>query len=440
MSSMPAPVIAIFDIGKTNKKLFLFDEDYRIRFEKSIQLTEIIDEDGFPCEDINALIEWVLKSFNEVLSLPDFEIKALNVSAHGASFVHIDEAGKPVTPLYNYLKPYPEELKQKFYSQYGAESEFALTTASPVLGNLNSGMQLYWLKYHKPNAFKKIKYSLHLPEYISYLFTKNQVSGITSIGCHTNLWDFVKNNYHTWVDKEDLSNKLAPIQSSSQASILKIGNKTLAVGIGLHDSSAALIPYLDSFTESFILLSTGTWCISLNPFNTDPLTAKELEQDCLCYLTYKGSPVKASRLFAGQWHEDESLKISEHFKVKQDAFKEVTYNPALVEKFYPAPYQTGYYSIYTSYEQAYTHFMIHLVNSQAASTQLVLNKSTKRIFVDGGFSRNQLYMNLLSQAFPNLKVFAASVAQATAVGAAMAIHKDWSTKPMPANLVQLIET
>ena len=40
---------------------------------------------------------------------------------------------------------------------------------------------------------------------------------------------------------------------------------TIAVGAGLHDSSAALIPYLSAFREPFILLSPGTWCISLNP-------------------------------------------------------------------------------------------------------------------------------------------------------------------------------
>lgn len=436
---MSVPVIAIFDIGKTNKKLFLFDEGYQIRFEKSIQLSEIKDEDGFPCEDLQSLITWIKESMHEALALADFRIKGLNISAHGASFVHIDEAGKPVTPLYNYLKPYPEELKQKFYLQYGGESEFAMTTASPVLGNLNSGMQLYWLKHRKPDAFKKIKHSLHLPEYISYLFTKNRVSGITSIGCHTNLWDFVKNDYHTWVDKEEISNKLAPIQSSSLTTHVNIGTQKVAVGIGLHDSSAALIPYLDSFTEPFILLSTGTWCISLNPFNSDPLTAKELEQDCLCYLTYKGSPVKASRLFAGQWHEDATLKIAEHFKVSQDTFKKIEYNRELIIKFVSVPYHHGMYNSYSTYEDAYTHFMVDLVNRQIASTKLVLNSSTKRIFVDGGFSRNQLYMNLLARAFPNIKVFTASVAQATAVGAAMAIHKDWNSKPIPADLVQLIE-
>ncbi len=60
---MQTPTIAIFDIGKTNKKVFLFDEDYKIRFEKSTELPEIQDEDGFPCEDIHALTQWVKDSF-----------------------------------------------------------------------------------------------------------------------------------------------------------------------------------------------------------------------------------------------------------------------------------------------------------------------------------------------------------------------------------------
>ncbi|MEY4930575.1 MAG: hypothetical protein RI909_1299, partial [Bacteroidota bacterium] len=59
---MPVPVIAIFDIGKTNKKVFLFDEDYKIRFEKSIELVEIKDEDNFPCEDLAELTQWVTDS------------------------------------------------------------------------------------------------------------------------------------------------------------------------------------------------------------------------------------------------------------------------------------------------------------------------------------------------------------------------------------------
>jgi glycerol kinase len=39
-------VIAILDVGKTNKKLFLFDEWYNIVWEQNSVLSETKDEDG----------------------------------------------------------------------------------------------------------------------------------------------------------------------------------------------------------------------------------------------------------------------------------------------------------------------------------------------------------------------------------------------------------
>ncbi len=45
-------VIAIFDVGKTNKKLLLFDERYQLVYEEGKQLDEITDEEGFACEDV----------------------------------------------------------------------------------------------------------------------------------------------------------------------------------------------------------------------------------------------------------------------------------------------------------------------------------------------------------------------------------------------------
>ncbi len=435
---MKIQTIAIFDIGKTNKKVFLFDEDYQIRFEKSMQLPEIQDEDGFPCEDIHELTKWVKGTLQELLSLKEFDIKALNVSAHGASFVHLDENGNPVAPLYNYLKPYPEELKKKFYDTYGGENEFSRITASPVLGHLNSGMQLYWLKHERPEIFKHIKYSLHLPEYISYLFTGKPVSGITSIGCHTNLWDFTKNKYHEWVQKENILEKLAPIISSTEVTTIDHHQNKINIGIGLHDSSAALIPYLSCFSEPFILLSTGTWCISLNPFNHTPLTEEELKKDCLCYLTFEGNPVKASRLFAGHDHELETRHIAEHFQLSEDFYKGVSYQPELVMKLSAMEYNTNHLSMYSSSDEAYTHFMMQLVKQQVTSTQLVLkNTNVTRIFVDGGFSNNAIFMNLLSVAFPSIEVYAASVAQASSTGAAMAIHKHWNSHSHKADMIDL---
>jgi len=262
------PVIAIIDVGKTNKKIFLFDKNYRIVYEQSARFIETVDEDGFPCENVESLRQSVFDSLREVFKNGEFEIKAINFSTYGASFVCIDEYGNPVTSLYNYLKPYPESLQHQLHEKYGGEKMFALKTASPVLGSQNSGLQLYRLKIEKPEVFKRIKYALHLPQYLSYLITKNICSDITSIGCHTALWDFQKNDYHQWVYEEGIQNKLAPLVPAERVTEIVFDDKWKCVaGIGLHDSSAALIPYQMSFREPFVLISTGTWVISMNPFN-----------------------------------------------------------------------------------------------------------------------------------------------------------------------------
>jgi len=324
------PVIAIFDVGKTNKKLFLFDENYKIVFERSARFNEIVDEDDFPCENVESLTSSVFDSLQEVFNDKAFEVRAINFSAYGASFVHVGENGKPVAPLYNYLKPYPEDLKKQFYDTYGGEKEFSYLTASPVLGHLNSGMQLYWLKHRKPEVFRKIKYSLHLPQYLSYLILRDFYSDITSIACHTNLWNFKLNDYHEWVYKEGIIKKLAPIVPSDQVLNASFDGTKFYAGVGLHDSSAALIPYLVNFHEPFVLISTGTWCISLNPFNNHPLTSEELECDCLSYMTYQGKPVKASRLFAGNEHEQQVKRIAHFFNQNHSFYKTIKYDPEIM--------------------------------------------------------------------------------------------------------------
>ncbi len=439
------PVIAVFDVGKTNKKLFLFDENYQIVYEKSARFTETVDEDGDPCENLESLRLSVFDSLSEVLRKEEFEIKALNFSTYGASFVYLGEDGLPVAPLYNYLKPYPQHLLAQFYNTYGGEEEFAKNTASPVLGSLNSGMQIYRIKYEKPELFKKIKYALHLPQYLSYLVTGKVYTDITSIGCHTNLWDFRKKDYHEWVYKEGIAEKLAPILPGDEVLETGFMGYTFKVGAGLHDSSAALIPYLENFQEPFILLSTGTWCISLNPFNHSPLTAEELKQDSLCYMNYKRTPVKASRLFAGYEHEQETKRIADHFGISSSSFKTVKYNAqvvlALKDKL-PQNVEIKFadrdLSSFANPIEAYHQLIMDIVKQQEKSTRLVMeNSSVKRIFVDGGFGNNDIFMHLMADAFSEEELFAASMAQATAVGTAIAIHKSWNQNSLSGNIIEL---
>jgi sugar (pentulose or hexulose) kinase len=443
---MSQKVIAIFDIGKTNKKLFLFNDEYKIVYEQSSKFEEIVDEDGFSCDDIKSLSEWVKTSLLDVLSQQEFDVKAINFSTYGASFVYIDDKGEVVTPLYNYLKPYAENLQKKFYDTYSGEDEFSRITASPVLGNLNSGMQIYRIKFEKPEVFKKIKHALHLPHYVSYLLTGDAHSEITSIGCHTNLWNFDSNEYHQWVKAEGIDRLLPEIKNCTDVLPSIFPGAPDKIGVGLHDSSAALIPYLMSVSEPFILISSGTWCISLNPFNNTPLTIDELKQDCLCYLQYTGQPVKASRLFAGHEHDEQSTRIAAHFSVDTNFYKHINYDARLIKALRITEknvveendFSKNDLSVFSSIEEAYHQLMLDLVSKQFVSTSLVMKGSqVKKIFVDGGFSKNIIFMQLLADVFPGVEVYAASVAQATSLGAALAIHSSWNKNELPTDLIEL---
>lgn len=412
----------IFDIGKTNKKAFVFDEHYRIVHETSTRLPETTDDDGDPCEDLAALKNWIETTARAILNDPNWAgIRAVNCTTYGASFVHLDADFEPVAPLYNYLKPFPDDLLQAFLEQYGPADLLSLETASPLLGHLNSGLQLWWLKQRKPLIFKQIKHSLHLPQWVSFVL--NNLNGarvnppvceMTSLGCHTLLWDFQQNDYHRWVQAEGLDALFPPVVSAR------------GWATGLHDSSAALIPYLAGFEEPFVLISTGTWCISLNPFNQEPLTPAELAQDSLCYLTFEGRPVKAARYFGGHEHEAGVQRLAAEYGVSSEIFQSGTTPTAAPG--HPMDVQNAL--------DAYADLVETLVQKQVASTRLAIGQSpVRRLFVDGGFSHNSLYMRRLAAHFPDLEVFSADIAQATALGAALAVHPLWHPGDAPKGLI-----
>ncbi|HEX3081583.1 MAG TPA: FGGY-family carbohydrate kinase, partial [Puia sp.] len=88
--------------------------------------------------------------------------------------------------------------------------------------------------------------------------------------------------------------------------------------------------------------------------------------------------------------------------------------------------------------EAYHQLIMDLIDLQILSTRLVIRGSdVKRIFVDGGFSHNSVFMHMLAHVFPEMEVYAASMAQATALGAALSIHQEWNAKPVPTDLIEL---
>jgi len=437
---MRKEVIAVFDIGKSNKKILLFDSDYKVVFEEDRRFDEIKDDDDYSCDNIEVIENWMTETLSSILSADKYHVVAVNFATYGASLMYLDEAKKRLTHVYNYLKPMPKEVLAGFYDKYDGLAEFSRITASPAMDMLNSGLQILWLKKTKPEIYKHVKNIVHFPQYLSLLFTGEVASEYTSIGCHTAMWNFDKQTYHRWLKDEGIT---LPVPSpNSLLKNVRISNVDVPVGIGIHDSSASIVPYLMSSNEKFILISTGTWCIFMNPSNPEPLTQDQLVQDTLCYLSAEQKQVKSSRLFLGHIHEVNTDLLADHFKVSKKAYQSVKTDTGLIKKlkerskgsrvFFKAGVPENYIdntvdlSIFATFDEAYHQLMIDLVDMSCKAIELVETKDndTKALYISGGFTHNDLYVKLIASRFPDKKVYTSEISNATALGAALVVGKE----------------
>ena len=427
-------VTAVFDIGKTNKKILLFDEQFNVVFQQETKFAEVTDDDGFRCDDIDKLEEWILETMNELTGSEEYEVTAVNFTTYGATVVYLDENGKRLTPLYNYEKPLLSPVDEEVYARHGGKTEFCRKTASPALGSLNSGFQVLDMKRSKPEVWKDVKHVLHFPQYLSFLLTGKITSEHTSIGCHTAMWDFDEMTYHQWLKDEGIS--LPEPEDIKKPVTTGINGKSIDVGIGIHDSSASLVPYLMSAKENFILVSTGTWCINMNPFNHLPLTKEELENDCLNFLSVNMKPVKSSRLFLGRIHDENVKRLSEHFSVNGDFYKSVKADVeqinSLVKKK-PVFFKNGIpvehvdssvdLNSFENVEQAYHALTVDLARLVSRSVNLVMDDDNRHLYITGGFTRNNIFTKAVAMLFPDKEVFTSEIDNATSLGAAMLLQK-----------------
>ena len=71
-------VTAVFDIGKTNKKFFLFDKNYQEAFKEYQRFEEIEDDDGFPSDNLPAIRNWIKSLFDQVIKNKKYKVQTVN--------------------------------------------------------------------------------------------------------------------------------------------------------------------------------------------------------------------------------------------------------------------------------------------------------------------------------------------------------------------------
>jgi sugar (pentulose or hexulose) kinase len=111
-------------------------------------------------------------------------------------------------------------------------------------------------------------------------------------------------------------------------------------------------------------------------------------------------------------------------------FRKRKFFPQTMHKTGPLPDLNGPevdLSVFNSYEEAYHQLLLDLVYLQALSLTLAKGSTDiEKVMITGGFCDNTLFMQLLASYFPEMSFYTSTLKRATAVGAALVLHRHWN--------------
>jgi sugar (pentulose or hexulose) kinase len=297
-----APAIAVIDIGKSNAKLALVDGETLNVIGLRTTGNRVLNG-SYPHYDVEGLWVWIrqgLKSF-----AVETEIDTISVTTHGACFALLAGDGLAL-PILDYEYPGPEAASRDYAALRGDFRE----TLSPALPNgLNAGRQIFWQAKTFPDAFARVDTILPYPQYWAWRLTGAKATEVTSLGCHTDLWNPRSKIFSTLAERQDWVRLFPPLRPAWET----VGTILPAVAVetglparcrvvaGIHDSNASLLPHLVQHRRPFSVLSSGTWMIVLAPGGS--LEALDESRDCLANVDAFGDAVPSARFMAGREFE-----------------------------------------------------------------------------------------------------------------------------------------
>lgn len=449
--------IAVIDVGKTNKKVLIYNSNLELEAVR-VKRFEEIDRGDYSADDLSGFVEWMFEALHELAA--SFDIRVISVSTHGAAFVAVDANGQVALPPVSYTTDPGPEFHGDFYRLCGDRIALQKITATPdfnLLINLAKG--IYFAQRRFPSEFQRVQKILPFPQYLGYLLTGRTTAEPTYTGNHSYLWDF---GNHTWsmvADRLEIRPFL-PDTFLRPWDILgtvledireRIGVRSgTVVTAGVHDSNASLLPYLLTRTGDFLLNSTGTWCVIMKEAERVNFADDELGKVVFFNLDAFSKPVKTAifmggleyghyaRLFedSGNPFSDSEMDISLYQQVIDE--KKLFILPGVVGGSGQFPESSARIvegeHIYSLMDIEHGRIIPRFFQESALG-QAVLNLSLAvqtrvcfervgmevglPIYTEGGFRRNNAYNALMATLYPDSDFFLSDLKEATAFGAAL---------------------
>ncbi len=449
--------IAVFDVGKTNKKLLVFDSRLQL-LESTYASFPPVRRDDVEMDDIDAIDAWLFEQL--AAQARRHPIRVIAVCTHGATFAAVDADGRAVPGVISYTTDPGEEFNEEFYRLFGASEHLQRVTATPRFSLLlNVGKGIYFLKKRFPEDFARARHFLNYPQYFGHRLTGRVGAEATFVGCHTYLWDFGAGQWSSVARDLGIVDRLpSRVQRSwdtlgtiTPGAARRTGlDPSTIVTMGIHDSNASLLPYLIKARGDFVLNSTGTWCVVMKPSTSPRFDDEDIGKVVFYNLDAFSRPVKTA-IFCGGMEFDAYLAL---FKKIAGSEGTSDFDPALygrilrerrlfiLPEVYPGTGQfTGSRARIVEdgavipFEAVQKGEVVPrlfrdpavarpvLIISLALQTEVALRRAGMRagepLYVEGGFRRNESYNALLAALAPGSPVSLTSMKEATAFGTAI---------------------
>ena len=300
--------IAVLDIGKTNAKVVVLDAETGAEIASARTPNTVLTDGPYPHYDVEALWAFALDAFRRFAADPGFD--TISITTHGASAALLDADGELVLPVLDYEHEYPAEIRAAYDT---LRPPFAETFSPRLAMGLNLGAQLHYQKAAFPEAFARVAAIVTYPQYWAARLTGIAANEVTSLGCHTDLWNPKTGSYSALVDTLGIRPLMAPVRPAFDAlglvlpEIAAVIGTSVPVHCGIHDSNASLLPHLVGRKAPFSVVSTGTWVINFAVGGD--LAHLDPARDTLANVDAYGRAVPSSRFMGGREFEMLSAEI-----------------------------------------------------------------------------------------------------------------------------------
>ncbi|WP_347268149.1 FGGY-family carbohydrate kinase [Paracoccus sp. (in: a-proteobacteria)] len=295
--------IAVIDIGKTNAKLALVEAATLGELAVVTRPNLVLPGPPWPHFDLDG--HWRFFLHHLAAFQASHGVDAISVTTHGAAAVLLDARGDLAAPMLDYEHDGPDALA----AEYDAiRPDFAQTGAPRLPKGLNLGAQIFWQFRIMPDLAARVAHVLTYPQYWGWRLTGEMACDVTSLGCHSDLWDPWRGQFSALVGRLGLQGRMATPRRPAQALGRLMPQIAAAIGLspqtpvstGIHDSNASLYPHL-ARRGAFAVVSTGTWVVAMAMGGARP--ALDAARDTLVNVNALGDPVPSARFMGGREHE-----------------------------------------------------------------------------------------------------------------------------------------